>query len=249
MALAPFLHSCPEVVTLGIRAAVGDYSEEERSLLRRADRVFFPTPRFINVFYALGKPTFPGAATYQYQRSRVLQQLLFQYLKWPHPRSRIYFGTKPKKRILEDFELPVLAMGPRVASRTVHSICDSRELEYYVGRYNPLIIQEKVHWVERIRLLCVCCECVGAHRLFLTESGEEYSEPLPLACRDLRDPVERTLSLLRIVCLDDMVIEWGYGNEAWQLLGMTRPPMQWHASPGMLHRHDYICERIRSGLL
>jgi hypothetical protein len=88
VALAPFLRECAGVITLGIRAAMSDYSQKERDLLLHAERIFFPTPRFSMLFKALEKSTFPSATTYGYQRSRVIQQLLTESLGLAHPRTQ-----------------------------------------------------------------------------------------------------------------------------------------------------------------
>lgn len=250
VALAPFLLSCPAVITLGIRAAMEDYSDEERKLLIQAERIFFPTPRFVDILLALEKPSFPSATTYRYQRSRVLQQLLFQYLKWPHPETRIYFGMKQKMRISKEFEFPLSIMGPRVASGTIHSVDSPTDLDAYAERYNPLIVQKEISWTDRIRLLCVNFECIGVHRRRnSSETGEISYEPASLKCSELNDLLDRTQQLLRMARLDDIVIEWGYGDGKWQLLGMERPPVQWNTPEGTLNRHGYICGRIQTGFL
>jgi len=100
VALAPFLRKCPAVLTLGVRAAISEYSATERAAILQAERIFFPTPRFVDIFDALDLPTFPNPTTYKYQRSRPLQQSLFKYHDLPSPRTRVYYGVRQKARIL-----------------------------------------------------------------------------------------------------------------------------------------------------
>lgn len=254
VAIAPFLRSCPSVITLGIRETLGDYSEEERLLLGGAERVFFPTPRFIDVFRALGRPTFPSPFSYEYQRSRLAQQLLFKYLRWPHPASRVYFGGKRKERIARDFELPCLAMSPALLPGTIRVVRDSEGLRRLVSDRDPVIIRKWVKWEERIRFLFVDYDCLGVQRCFCgdqhsEETAPESFEPVGPDCGPFQKPRDAALELLRKVQLDDMLVEWGYGEGKWQIIEMRRPPVRWRTERGELNRHDYVCELIRSGRL
>jgi ribosomal protein S6--L-glutamate ligase len=249
VALAPFLSACPAVVTLGIRSTLHSYSEEERHLLRHARKVFFPTPRYVDVFQAAEKPTFPGVPSYRYQRSRLNQQLLFQYLGWPHPRSRIYFGTRQKERILYDFSLPFLAMSPHRPSVPVQFVEDAGGLEDCVSGHHPVIIQEYVRWDERIRLLCANYECMGVQRYISDGGGTVCFEPVPVEHPSLGEPIRESLRLLRMVHLDDIVIEWGCENGTWRTIEMLRPPVWWSTPRGRLNRHERIGEMIESGRL
>ncbi len=249
VALAPFLRSCTAIRTLGIRPAIDDYSAEEKDLLRSAEVVFFPTPRFAYLFNALQIPTFPGYTTYRFQHSRVLQQILLGYVGMPHPATRIYFGKRQKAKIPDTFRLPFIAMGPIATLEHKHLVDDRAALEVYADRYNPLIIQEAVAWTERIRILCVHTECVGAVRRNDMDTLSSRYEPVSMEQPALRSVLEVTRNFVRNVHLDDIVIEWGYGNGAWQLLEMTRPPVRWPMTKGILNRHHYVCELVQSGRL
>ncbi|RPJ00020.1 MAG: hypothetical protein EHM36_15195 [Deltaproteobacteria bacterium] len=249
VALAPFLAFCPRVRTLGVRACLNDYSEEEKRLLREADRVFFPTPRYLDVFQALAKPTFPGPASYRYQRSRVMQQLLFQYLKLPHPRSRICFGNRQKQLAAPTFRVPFLVLGPRMAPDTVHLVDRPEIFEGYIHRYNPLIIQENVEWTERVRLIFVRFRCIGALRTAGACASSKLFEPIAPEHKTLKHIMSLTEVLVRTGRLDDVMIEWGNGETGWELTGISRPPVRWSAPDGIMNRYHYICQLIQSGLL
>ena len=249
VALAPFLRSCTAITTLGIRPNIDDYSAEEKGLLRSAERIFFPTPRFAYLFKALQIPTFPGYSTYQFQHSRVLQQILLAHLEIPHPVTRIYFGNRQKAGIREAFPFPFLAMGPLAALHKKQLVDNTTAFEECCRCYNPLILQRTADWSECVRVLCVDADCVGA----LWRNGSPGSnvpyEPVPLEQPELQAVLDSTLSFLRSVQLDDIVLEWGYGEGKWQLLEMTRPPVRWPMVKGILNRHDYICRLVQSGRL
>lgn len=248
LALAPFLRFCPSVMTIGIRASFEDYSAEEKKLLRCAHRIFFPTPRFAGLFEAVGTPTFPHASTYLYQRSNLHQMLLFQYLKWPHPRTRIYFGWKQKQSIPRDFRFPFLAIGPRASPLAPRIIRNMKDLEQHAFDHNPLIIQEAIDWIERIRFICVHYECVGALRQTAT-AEDPTLEPILLEHKSLSEILQATRRLLRMAQLDDISVVWAYGNGQWQLIQLERPPARWKSLEGTQHRHHLICHLIQTGFL
>jgi len=248
IALAPFLRSCPSVVTLGIRPCFIDYSNEEMDLIRSAHRIFFPSIRFVDVFQAAGKPTFPHPWTYRYQRSRVMQHIVFKYLALPHPRSRIYFG-KQKREIPADFMLPCLVMGPRVKSGNVHRIHTNDDLDANASKYNPVIVQEFVEWDERFRLVCVNFECIAAFRCDPVHDGYNSFVSIESNHGTAKMLIAATLPWLQQVRLDDILIEWGRAAGSWQLIQMKRPPLKWQACDGVANRHVHICRLIDLGQL
>lgn len=253
IALAPFLRECSAVETLGVRACLDDYSQEEKRLLQKAERIFFPTPRFSDIFQALERPTFPNPTTYRYQRSRVLQQILFQYLKLPQPSSRIYFGTRNKQVILQDFRFPLLVLGAQVvpgASSETAQLVENREaLQESLDRYNPVIIRQVVEWSQRIQLVCVQYECIGALRSVPGQPCPVFPEPFPTEHHSLREPLGATLHLIRAARLDDILVQWGYGDGRWQLIELARPPVHWNGTQGRLNRYQHIGGLIEAGVL
>ncbi len=249
VALAPFLRSCAGITTLGVRPTIDDYSEVEKELLRFAERVFFPTPRFAYLFNALHIPTFPSYSTYRFRHSRVLQQILLSYLQIPHPTTRIYFGNSQKADIARAFPFPFLAMGPVASVHQRQFVDNPATLDECCRSFNPLIIQEAVTWTERVRILCVGADCVGIIRRTGSPAPDNRGEPASLQHPDLQPVLDAARKLVRSVQLDDIVLEWGYGDGQWQLVEMVRPPVQWPTTKGVLNRHQYICELVRSGRL
>jgi hypothetical protein len=249
VALAPFLLDCPQVTTLGLRAGLANYLPWERSLLAQADRVFFPTRRFIGVLDAAGKPTFPSMASYQYGVDRLLQFSLLAYLDLPFPRTRSYYGQRQKAQILRDFELPLVALSPHVAPRSECIVSTAEALSAWTARYNPVAIQELLPLARRVRLVCVNFHCLTA--LETCENGSPHGEFHPVDWRhpELHSLLDITLQFLRLASLDDMVVEWGYGKQQWWILGMSRPPVRIATLAGVVSRHRYVCEQIAAGLL
>ena len=217
--------------------------------MRCAERVYFPTHRFAYLFNALQIPIFPTYTTYRFQRSRVLQQILLACVGIPHPATRIYYGSRQKAKIPDAFPFPFVAMGPILASQRKHLINTPTALDEYSRSCNPLIIQEAVEWIERVHILCIHDDCVGAVRQGGRDPVDSRYEPISLEQLERRSLLEPTRDFIRKVHLDDIVIEWAYGSGQWQLLEMRRPPVQWPMAEGTLNRHQYLCKLVESGRL
>jgi len=159
-------------------------------MLRNAHRVFFPTRRYVDIFQACRIPTFPLPTTHRYQRSRLLQQLLFDYSDCPHPYSRIYYGQRQKKGILDHFRLPVLVMGTENVPATIHVAHCVHELERIVNLQHSVIVQELIQFSERVQLICVQFEPIGALRqaydLRFTKAytGDDFDLPSGVCARN-----------------------------------------------------------------
>ncbi len=242
IAIAPFLKSCPGVVTLGVRAAISDYPPGERRLMASAERIFFPTPRFAKIFEASGGNTFPNAFTYRLRKSRLVQESLFQFSGCPHPRARIYFGRR-KTSIPSDFRFPFIAMGPNRAD-DAQLVEDFRQLADMADRFNPLIIREHTRYDERLLLVFVNYECVAVQRdvpggLFFSTTPANHPPP------SLYHAVS---GLLRSFQVCDIAVETGYTRESgWLIDSLGRPPLSWQTPAGTMYRHDYISELIQNG--
>ena len=248
VAIAPFLRSNSKVVTLGMRASVGDYTDQERSIMLSAPLVFFPTPRFVRIFEAAGIKTFPSGLVYRVRKSRVVQELLFQFLHCPHPRTRIYFGRN-KLRTADDFSYPFCAMGPNTAHDRFTVTC-TKELEDLAERHNPLIVQEIKEYAERFRLIFVNCECVGVQKRTSTGRGVDRIMPGRL---EYVDPAEfspdiicAVQKVLTSVHLDDIAVEIGLSGQGWQIVALNRPPLSWRSPQGMVNRHHLISRLIEN---
>ena len=217
--------------------------------MRRARRIFFPTVKYVEIFRACRIPTFPRATTYRYQRSRLLQQLLFEYCDCPRPAARIYYGKTQKKKILEDFTLPVVVMGPRNHPDDVQVARRPDELEQLAAARHALLIKEHLDWAEKIIFVCVRQEIVAALR---TATGAERFAgfaPLSLDSASLTKPAHITKQLALAAQLDDIAVEWGCAKGEWRVLGLSRPPVKWPTVNGVFNRFQYICSLIEFDLL
>jgi hypothetical protein len=249
VAIAPFLRSHPCVTTLGVRASIRDYADSERRLLRDAERILFPTQRFADIFEAAGKPTFPRATTYRYQRSRSLQQSLFHYLRFPCPRARLYYGPQQKRAILKDFSIPLWLMSLNPCRGQPRLVTSAADLEFWAERCNPVVIREVLPLTERFCLVSVQQRCIAALHLPADFSDRTRAEPVDLKTPALQRILVATQQLVGAAVLDDIAVEWGFANGRWQVLGLDRPPPRVPTRSGMLHRHHYIGGLIQAGLL
>lgn len=249
IALAPFLMNCAPLITLGIRPCMSDYSPREKELLRNADRIFFPTPLYVDVLEAASKLTFPSAASYRYARSRVLQALLFQQPGWPAARTRLYFGRRQKSRIVDDFPMPFDALSPDPRHRTSHRIRSVGDLEAVLDTHNPLVIREIVPWEDRLRLISVHYECIAVQRIGGDEgSGREFP-PVALSDRDLDVLLTMNRDFTRMAMLDDIAVDWGLHMGQWRLVEMTPPPLHIRTCGHSIRRHEIIRDLIVGGVL
>lgn len=252
VSIAPFLSACSPVITLGVRSSLADYSPDERRLMWNARTILFPTPRFAGIFQAIGKATLPNAMTYRHWRSRVDQEILFQYLGLPHPRTRLYFGKRQKLRIPGDYSVPFLAMGPEAHGHTLHKVSSLEELAFILRKYNPLIIQEYMDWTVRIRVLCILDQCLAFQKLGPGQSLEpavERWEPIPAEADEAVVVKRLTCRFLHSVDVNAVVIEWGLSEGTWHIIRMIRPAPAWKTPTGEIRYHRCICSLAQAGCL
>jgi hypothetical protein len=247
IALAPFLKDCAPVLTLGIRPCIHDYSPAERDLMRNAERIFFPTRRYVDVFEAASKPTFPSPSCHRYSRSRVLQAQLFQNLSWPAARTRLYFGSRQKKRILEDFEPPFDALTPDTRQPRLKRIEAPGDLEPILDTCSPLLIREVLPWEDRMRLISLHDECIAAQKWTAERDIIGWRPFTPCPEAGLARLLSLQRQLTRMASLDDIAIEWGFLGGRWHFIEMTPPPLHIQACGHTINRHAYICDVIARG--
>ena len=241
VAIAPFLRSCSRVVTLGVRPSLGDYSRQERDLILSAGRIFFPTPRFVKIFEAAGKTTFPNGFTYKVRKSRIVEEVLFQFLGCPHPRTRIYYGRQ-KRSIPDHFSFPFLAMGEDKYGKA-HLVTNVHELEEFAVRCNPLVIQENMEYDERFRIVFVNYDFVGMERIdsLKTDSRPACSVPSSYPFENLIGDVGR---IVESAGLNDIAVDVGIRENEWSIIEFTKPPVLCPTPGGIVNRFEYISSLI-----
>ena len=157
VALANRLNGCPLVRTLGVRPNWLDYSQEERALIENADKIYYPSALYAELFHVLGKATFPHYHNYLFAQDKIKQTAFFSLSGIRHPRTRVFYGTRQKQTILDYFDLPVIAKQPRGSAmgRGVRLICTAGELEKHCQNQGPAYIQEYLPIDRDMRIVVV----------------------------------------------------------------------------------------------
>lgn len=231
VALALFLRDDPRVVTLGVRPALGDYTVEERRLLRQARRVLFPTVRFADVLEAGGCRCFPSAVTYRYQRWRPLQWTLGAFLGLPMVRSRVCYGQKAKREIPRMFRLPLRVLGPRVAGDPVFFVDSWAMWDAVAAVYNPVVVSEWVNYRRRHEVWVVGGAVMAWRSVPWDGVADRGEEPWVSGCAGrgkVAEISERSLDVCRRANIDEGVLCWGAeeGSEAFFFEGIKHPPLK-----------------------
>jgi len=143
-------------LTLGFRPP-WRYGEAELAAIREARVVYYPTAFYADLLAAIGKPTFPGPATYALVGDKVRQSALFQLLGLPHPRTAAY----PPARfadITRDFPFPFVAKLPHTSrGRGVFLVRSEADLRAYLARLprgRPALVQEFLELERDLRVVC-----------------------------------------------------------------------------------------------
>ncbi len=155
---------CPGVVVLRALPNFNDYSPEERELIRRARKVYYPTGLYVDLFLTQGKEIFPSRETYVYSGDKIKQTALFQFLNIPHPRTRSYFGAR-RNEVPKDFPFPFIAKIPRGSSmgQGVFLIENPEDFERYLQRSPVAYVQEYLPLERDLRVILIKHEVVLAY--------------------------------------------------------------------------------------
>jgi ribosomal protein S6--L-glutamate ligase len=174
VALEARLRNCKNVITLGVRSNFSDYNSQEAELIRTVDKIYYPTTFYADLFDAMGKATFPSYHTYKCVQDKIKQTALFELLKIPHPRTRVFYGKRQKNSIRQYFEFPFIAKVPRGSAmgRGVYLISSAKELSRYLDRVSPAYIQEYLPIDRDIRVVVIGNRIV--HAYWRVTSENEY---------------------------------------------------------------------------
>ncbi len=212
IALEARLKHCQNVRTLGVRSNFSDYSPEEAELIRRADKIYYPTTFYADLFDTMGKRTFPSYHTYKCVQDKIKQTALFELLNLPHPRTRVFYGKRQKKMIADHFMFPFIAKIPRGSAlgRGVFLIHDEIELGKYLTQVSPAYIQEYLPIDRDIRVVVIGRRIIHAYwriapqndyRSNLAVGGRISLETVPEGARSL------ALQVAQACCWDDVGID------------------------------------------
>ena len=165
LALEARLRSCGNVRTIGVRPNFTDYSEEEVRWIRDADKIYYPTAFYADLFDAVGKATFPSYHTYKCVQDKIKQSALFQMAGLPHPRTRVFYGKRQKSKIRETFSYPCIAKEPRGSAmgRGVYLIGNDADLDAYNQDRHVAYIQQYLPIDRDVRVVVIGSKVVHAY--------------------------------------------------------------------------------------
>ncbi len=212
VALEGRLRHCAQVITLGVRPNFTDYDPAEQRLIREAETVYYPSSLYADLLDAMGKRTFPSYHTYKFAQDKIKQTALFQMAEIPHPHTRIFFGKRQKKTILDYFQLPLIAKIPRGSAlgKGVFLIRTVDDLARYCQRSGPAYIQEYFPLTRDMRIVVIGGRAVhaywrvaraGAHCTNVAAGGEIDLSPLPA------DALQLAENTARRCCWDDVGLD------------------------------------------
>ena len=165
IALEGRLRECGNVITLGVRPNFSDYSAEEAAMIRRADKIYYPSPFYAELLDTMGKPTFPSYHCYKFVQDKIKQTAVFELLEIAHPRTRVFYGKRQKKTITDHFDFPFIGKVARGSAmgRGVFLIQNPVDLEAYLQSVDIAYIQEYLPVDRDIRVVIIGKRIVHAY--------------------------------------------------------------------------------------
>ncbi len=195
IALGARLKQFSGINTIGFKPDFRDYSPKERELILKAEKIYYPTAFYADLFNAMGKKTFPSFHTYKFALDKIKQTAAFKMLGIAHPETRVFYGRKQKQTISDYFDFPFIAKKPRNSARgdEIYLIENKAQLDKYLEKGWPAYIQEYLP-VDRdmriiiigrkIRLAYFRAALPGNFRTNLAQGGRIVFDPVPeKACR------------------------------------------------------------------
>ncbi|MFW5640142.1 MAG: ATP-grasp domain-containing protein [Thermodesulfobacteriota bacterium] len=196
IALERRLQGCANVLTIGVKTNFSDYAPEEAEWIRKAEKIYYPTLFYADLFNAMGKKTFPSYHTYKCVQDKIKQTALYQMLNIPHPRTRVFYGRRWEGKVLDYFSFPFVGKIPRGSAlgRGVFLIRNRSELAAYKNITGLAYIQEYLPADRDIRVVVIGHRVVHAYwrkaapgefRSNIGAGGEVRLDPVPDAALDL----------------------------------------------------------------
>lgn len=223
VALEGRLKQCRNVITVGVKTNFSDYNDEEAALIRRAEKIYYPSTFYADLFDAAGKPTFPSYHTYKCVQDKIKQTALFQMLGIPHPTTRTFYGRRQKASIPRHFDYPFIAKVPRGSAmgRGVFLIRGPADLQRYLETAHPAYIQSYLPIDRDIRVVVVGRRAVHAYwrmtpeedfRSNVAVGGTVRCDPVPEDARNL------ALQTAQLCGWDDVGIDICFHAGRWYVL-------------------------------
>lgn len=235
MALGSFLKECPHLVTLGVRSQFSSYTSREMSLIKASPILFFPTYRYVAIFQAASKPTFPSPYSYHFRKWRVSQWTLASYFHLPRIKTLCYSRNVSPETILGELSLPLRILG-LINNRSSGTLVKTRgELEDFLKSNRRMIIvqEEPLNIVAKVSLIFTFYRWSG----FVNVLGNEAIPTSIINCSS---------EIVRKAQLDDIAIDWILTEKGWLFAGMDFPPRFFTSPPHVLvSRKEFLCQIIK----
>ncbi|MGM0451904.1 MAG: ATP-grasp domain-containing protein [Thermodesulfobacteriota bacterium] len=157
VALEAHLKHCQNVSTIGVRPNFSDYTPAEAEAIAAADKIYYPSTFYADMFAAMGKPIFPSIHTYRFVQDKIKQSALFAMCGIPHPRTRAFYGNHRKEKILSCFDFPCVGKIPRGSAlgRGVYLLQTVGDLEHYLSLTKPAYIQQYLPIDRDMRIVVI----------------------------------------------------------------------------------------------
>ncbi len=235
VALGSFLKECPYVKTLGVRPQFSSYTPAEISLLKASPVVLFPTQRYVGVFQASSKPTFPSPFSYHFRKWRISQWNLASYFDLPRIKTVCYSRSVTTQEILDNFSFPVRILGLKNDRSPGLLLKTKKELVNFLSSNRRMIIvqEEPQRIIAKISLLFLFYRWVGLINVVGIKN-------VPISV------LERSSEVIRKAQIDDIAVDWILTDEGWLFSGMNYPPLSFYSPDHVpVNRKKFLCETIR----
>ena len=196
IALEKRLRHCQHVDTLGVRPNLETYPESDLARIQAADKIYYPSLFYADLFDIMGKPCFPSAHNYRFVQDKIKQTALFKLLGLPHPRTKVYYGRRQQQQITDEFAYPFVAKVARGSAlgRGVYLIRDANHLAAYLADNRVAYIQAYLPIDRDIRAVVIGSQVVHAYwriatvgefRTNVAAGGQIRLDAVPQAALDL----------------------------------------------------------------
>ena len=198
IALESRLSHCENIITLGVKPNLEDYSSEAMALIRNSKKIYYPSSFHAELFHATGKETFPSPHNYLFAQDKIKQTAIFKLLDIPHPRTRVYYGKHQKASIFNRFQFPFIAKIPRGSAmgRGVFLIRNQTDYHRYLALDTPAYIQEYLPLDRDIRIVVVGTEV--AHAYWRIAAEGEFRSNVAAGAGISLEPVPREAHALAL---------------------------------------------------
>jgi ribosomal protein S6--L-glutamate ligase len=192
-------------------------------MIQLADKIYYPSVFYADLFDVMGKGTFPSAHTYRYVQNKIKQTALFKLLGIPHPRTHVYYGRQQQRRIRSEFAYPFVAKVARGSAlgRGVFLIRNDDQLAAYLDGNRAAYIQQYLPIDRDIRVVVIGTQVAHAYwrvaqagdfRTNVSTGGRIRLDAVPQAAMDL------ALSTARNCGWDDVGLDICYYEDRFYLL-------------------------------